>query len=63
MREDRFIMHEGEMKLLSNQSLACKDCKYVYPDPKTAVCEVYDNIKPKVVLDSGPCDFYERKYN
>jgi hypothetical protein len=61
MREDRFIMQDGDMQLLSNESLVCKDCKHVYPDQKTAVCEVYPKLKPSKVIYGDDCNEYEKE--
>ena len=57
MREDKFTMHEGEMQLLSNDTLICRDC--IYCIDATAVCEKYKDCKPLAVLDGGHCERFK----
>ena len=48
---------ESEARLgfhLTNEMLDCKDCMFRIRD-KSAICEVYEDLKPVEVLNGGEC--------
>lgn len=38
---------------VSNEDLVCADCLFALD--KSAICEVYDDMKPQEVLNGGEC--------
>lgn len=58
MREERFTSQPGEMRLITNDDMVCKDC--VYALEKSAICQKYKGCKPLKVIDGNPCEYYKK---
>ena len=51
---EKFVSKKGEMHLIENAELDCKDCIFAYED-RTIDCIMY-NQKPISILDGNKCD-------
>lgn len=57
MSNDKFVSKKGEMQLLKNSDLDCRDCIFANKDETiVANCVMYQQQKPGSVIYGGTCD-------
>ena len=57
--KDRIMSEAQAIQPIQIKDLVCKDC--FHRSPRTDVCAVYQNIKPKTVFDGGDCNYYQKE--
>lgn len=55
MENKKFISQPGEMRLVQNDDLDCKDCIYAHSE-STIDCVMYQKQKPGKIIYGGKCE-------
>ena len=57
----KFVSDEGEMTLIKNDDLICKNC--IYKSKNAATCVAYEDGKPLEVVENNKCKFFKKTIN